>query len=550
MGYEDQVKLRAVALSCERAIKNDPAAIRNYQALYTICANMENGRDKWAAAETLKAYCAERFKGPIEDREEIGRIFRETLLLEARGLRLDSYMQYIELRREPEKRFWMPRREQLMPVCRAIQKLIDDELDILSISLPPGTGKSTLEIFTHSMSIGAFPEQPSLASGHSGTLTNSIYTGVLGIITDKEEYLWRDVFPDAGDIITNAKEQTIDVGKKHRFSSLTCRAIGASLTGATRCERLLTADDLVSGIEEALSFDRLEKLWQFYTNDLKSRKKLDCKELHLATRWSVHDPIGRLRTMYEGNPRAMFLVIPAIDENGRSNFNYKYRLGFDEKYFADMRDNLDEASYLALFQNEPIEREGLLYDRDTLRRYFELPSTEPDAILAVCDTKDKGSDFCVMPVLYQYGNDYYVEDILCDNSLPELVEEKAVAMLLHHKVKMARFESNSAGGKVAEKVQQEIRDKNGFTHITTKFSTANKETRIIVDSPFVKEHFLFRDDSALKDKPEYRKALQMLCSYTVAGKNPHDDVPDAFSMAADFVQSLYTKEVQVINRPF
>lgn len=550
MGYEDQVKLRAVALSCERAIKNDPAAIRNYQALYTICANMENGRDKWAAAETLKAYCAERFKGPIEDREEIGRIFRETLLLEARGLRLDSYMQYIELRREPEKRFWMPRREQLMPVCRAIQKLIDDELDILSISLPPGTGKSTLEIFTHSMSIGAFPDQPSLASGHSGTLTNSIYTGVLGIITDKEEYLWRDVFPDAGDIITNAKEQTIDVGKKHRFSSLTCRAIGASLTGATRCERLLTADDLVSGIEEALSFDRLEKLWQSYTNDLKSRKKLDCKELHLATRWSVHDPIGRLRAMYEGNPRAMFLVIPAIDENGRSNFNYKYRLGFDEKYFADMRDNLDEASYLALFQNEPIEREGLLYDRDTLRRYFELPSAEPDAILAVCDTKDKGSDFCVMPVLYQYGNDYYVEDILCDNSLPELVEEKAVAMLLHHKVKMARFESNSAGGKVAEKVQQEIREKSGFTHITTKFSTANKETRIIVDSPFVKEHFLFRDDSALKDKPEYRKALQMLCSYTVAGKNPHDDVPDAFSMAADFVQSLYTKEVQVINRPF
>lgn len=550
MGFEDQVKLRAVALSCRRAIESEPSNLRNYRALYTVCLNLENGKEKWENTGILKAYCAERLKGPVEDREEIGNIFRSTLLLEAQGLRFDSYMQYIELLREPEKRFWMPRRKQLLPVCRAMQRLVDGELDILSVSLPPGTGKSTLEIFLHSMSIGAFPDQPSLASGHSGTLTNSIYTGVLGIISDKDEYLWRDVFPNAGEIITNAKEQTIDVGKKHRFSSLTCRAIGASLTGATRCERLLTADDLVSGIEEALSLDRLEKLWVAYTNDLKSRKKLDCKELHLATRWSVHDPIGKLRTMYEGNPRAEFLVIPALDEEGHSNFNYAYRLGFDEQYFADMKDNLDDASFLALFQNEPIEREGLLYDRDTLRRYFDLPEDEPDAVLAVCDTKDKGSDFCVMPILLQYGSDFYVEDILCDNSLPELVEEKIVSMLLKYKVKAARFESNSAGGKIAEKVQGEVKQKGGFTHITTKYSTANKETRIIVDSPFVKERFLFRDDASLKDKPEYRKALQMLCSYTVAGKNPHDDVPDAFSMAADYIQSLTTKEVQVIKRPF
>ena len=254
--------------------------------------------------------------------------------------------------------------------------------------------------------------------------------------------------------------------------------------------------------------------------------------------------------MYEGNPRAEFLVIPALDEDGHSNFNYLYRLGFDEQYFADMRDNLDEASYLALFQNEPIEREGLLYERDTLRRYFDLPSDQPDAVLAVCDTKDKGSDYCVMPILYQYGTDFYVEDILCDNSLPELVEERLITTLIKHKVKIARFESNSAGGKIAEKVQDEVKKRSGITHITTKYSTANKETRIIVDSPFVKEHFLFKDESKLQDQSEYRKALQMLCSYTVAGKNKHDDVPDAFSMSADFIQSFTLKEVQVMKRPF
>ena len=528
-------------------IKAEPENMKHYTALYSVLSSMNNCAEKWRYSETLKRYCTERI---IQNKsKDANSLFRAVLLLEAQGLRLDSYMQYIELQREPEKRFWIPRRKQLEPVCRAMQKLVDGELDILSISLPPGTGKSTLEIFLHSMMIGAFPDSCSLASGHSGTLTNSIYDGVNSILSDPD-YLWHDVYPAAGTIITNAKEQTIDLGKKHRFSSLTCRAIGASLTGATRCEKLLTADDLVSGIEEALSVDRLDKLWTAYTNDLKSRKKLNCKELHLATRWSVHDPIGRLQVMYADSPKAQFLVMPAVDEDGESNFNYRYGVGFDKAYFEDMKSNLDDCSWRALFMNQPIEREGLLYNEDELRRYFELPSDSPDAVISVCDTKDKGADYCVMPIAYQYGNDFYIEDIICDNNNPEIVETRLVEILLRHKVKLSRFESNSAGGKIAEKVQKEVKTRGGITRITTKYSTANKATRIIVDSPFVKEHFLFKDNSVIKNNKEYKRALGMLCSYTMAGRNAHDDVPDAFSMLADFIQSFETQTVRVIQRPY
>ena len=485
-------------------------------------------------------------------RQKSGRMLelnKRTLLFDA-PYDFDCYMRYIEWNRETEKRFWLPRRKQLLPVCQAIQDLVDDRLDILAISLPPGTGKSTLEIFLHSWSIGRFPDNPSLASGHSGMLTNSIYEGVNSILSDKEEYLWRDVFPTAGAIITNAKEQTIDVGKKHRFSSLTCRAIGASLTGATRCEKLLTADDLVSGIEEAMSKDRLDKLWQAYTNDLKSRKKLGCKELHLATRWSVHDVIGRLEVMYGDDPRAKFIVMPALDEDGESNFNFSYGVGFDKDYFEDMRDNLDDASFRALFMNQPIEREGLLYHEDELRRYFELPDGEPDAILSICDTKDKGTDYAFMPVAFQYGKDFYIEFMLCDNSAPEVVEARLVTELIRFKVKMSRFESNSAGGKVAEKVQKEVKERGGITHITTKYTTANKETKIIVNSPWVKERCLFKDSSIIKDDKEYRKALNFLCGYTMAGKNKNDDVPDGMAMFAEFVQSLEGSKVEVFRRPW
>lgn len=185
--------------------------------------------------------------------------------------------------------------------------------------------------------------------------------------------------------------------------------------------------------------------------------------------------------------------------------------------------------------NEPIEREGLLYHEDELRRYFELPSQEPDAILAVCDTKDRGSDYCVMPIAYQYGQDFYIEDFVCDNGNPDVVDERLVDKLLSHKVQMARFESNSAGGRVAQIVQEKVKAAGGITKITTKFSTANKETRIIVTADYAKEHFLFKDKSVYDKDREYRSAMQWLCGYTMSGKNKHDDVPDAISMLVNFV---------------
>ena len=529
-----------------RKIKKTPDDFDLWNGAFLLLRDMPD-KSKWELTDKFKTLISSYIrKSPIKD--ELEEIFRETLLVEARGLRFDSYMQYIELPREPNKKFWLPRRKQLLPVCQAIQRLIDDELDILTISLPPGTGKSTVEIFLHSMMIGANPDKPSLASGHSGILTNSIYDGVLSIINDSEEYLWHDIFPKAGEIITNAKEQTIDIGKKHRFSSLTCRAIGASLTGATRCEQFLTADDLVSGIEEALSVSRLDKLWQSYTNDLKSRKKLGCKELHLATRWSVHDPIGRLQTMYEGSDRFQCLVVPALDENGESNFNYDYDVGFDTEYFKEMEESLDEPSFQALYMNQPIEREGLLYPPESLQYYYSLPQGEPDAVLAVCDTKDRGKDYCVMPIAYVYGQNFYIEDVICDNSLPEIVDNRLIEIICKHDVQQARFESNSAGGRIANDVQKALKERNQRCSIKTKYTTQTKETKIIVNSSWVKEHCYFKEEYIKKS--DYGRFMQMLCSYTQMGKNEHDDVPDAMAMLAEFVKSLSLAKVEVFHRPF
>lgn len=487
-------------------------------------------------------------KNDLKTREKFYFLNKRCLLFDAK-VDFDAYMQYIEYDREPEKRFYLPRRKQIFPIVQALQDLEDDKLDLLTISTPPGVGKTTLGIFFLTWVMGKYPASCNLASAHSAMLTNSFYDGVLSIITDPE-YLWADVFPGIGIVGTNSKEGTIDLEKRKRFKTLTCRSIDGSLTGATRCEKYLYADDLVSGIEEAMSKDRLDKLWEKYTNDLKSRKKLGCKEIHIATRWSVHDVIGRLEKQYEGDPRARFLSFPALDENDESNFDYDYGVGFDTKYFLDMRESLDDVSWRCLFMNQPIEREGLLYHEDDLRRYFELPKEEPDAIIAVCDTKDKGKDYAFLPVAYVYGQDYYIEDCVCDNGNPDIVDARLVDILLRHKVQMCRFESNSAGGRIAEKVQEEVKSRNGITHITTKYTTQNKETKIIVNSPWVKEHCLFKHPSCYQKSSDYGKMINLLCMWTMAGKNKHDDVPDGMAMLAEYAQSLDGAKVEVFQRPF
>ena len=500
----------------------------------------------------LSVRCEQTMRDRSLSEKEVQELFsfHKRVCLAAAREDFDSYLLYVEWNRDPERKFYPPRRKVLKQVVDALQELADDKLDLLAVSLPPGCGKTTLAIFYLTWLAGKIPNEPMLTGSHSNAFIRGVYDECLRILDRDGDYLWRDVFPGVGVTNTNAKDCRIDLDKRQRFETLEFTSIGTGNAGLYRAATLLYCDDLVSGIEVALSKERLDKLWETYTTDLRQRKIGDhCKELHIATRWSVHDVIGRLEREYIDSDRAKFIVIPALDENDESNFDYAYGVGFSTRFYREQRNIMDEISWKALYMNQPIERDGILYQKDELRRYFDLPDGEPDAIIAVCDTKDRGADYCCMPIAYQYGQNFFIEDILCDNSKPEIVDARLVEILLKHKVKLARFESNSAGGRVAQAVQAQVKKKGGITHITTKFTTTNKDTKIIVNSPYVKEHFLFKDDTAFPSK-DYKRAMDMLCSYTMMGKNKHDDVPDAFSQLSEFIQSMQSGTVEVFKRPW
>lgn len=477
-------------------------------------------------------------------------LYWQALLFEAPHL-FDSYLLYLEKNREEKDKFYAPKRKQLNKhgLIQAMQDLEDDKLDILSISMPPGTQKTTLEKFFASWIIGRHPDDFSLFFSHSGDITRMFYDGILDITTNDTEYTWNEIFPNVRFESTNAKRETINFNKYKPYPNLQCTSVGAKNAGKVRCNRYLYCDDLIGGIEEALNKNYLDKLWRIYGTDAKQRKMDGCKEIHIATRWSVHDVIGRLIDIYHGNSKARFIAVPDIDPaTGESNFDYEYN-GFTVEFFHDQKLTMDEISYKCLYKNEPIEREGLLYHEDDLRRYLSLPLGEPDAIIGICDTKDTGTDYLFLPCVKVYGNDYYCVDCTCDDNPDYGVQyENCANLIVDNKMQQCEFEHNNGGGRVGYEVNKLVEEKGWSCNITSNFTSGNKETKIIVNADWVKKHVLFKDKSMYKPKDNYGVMMAFLLSYSVVGKNTHDDVPDGWAQFALFSQNLLSVGVKIYSR--
>ena len=488
----------------------------------------------------------------------IDKYYRPTLY-EAQNKIVDSYFQYIEKKREPKDRFYMPRRKQLVKIglIDALQGMIDDKYDILCVSLVPGAGKSTVEKFFHSGIAGWFPKDYSLFYSHSGDITRMYYDGVYDIVTNDEEYAWHEIFPKLSVTSTNAKMEQFNIGKYKPFPSVQCTSVGSKNAGKVRASKFLLVDDMIGGIEEALNPVILDKLWNKYAVDARQRKTQDsdgkpCKEIHIATRWSVHDVIGRIQNMYEGNPRVKVIAVPDVDPvTGESNFNYEYG-GFTKEFFADQQLLMDEISYRCLYKQEPIEREGLLFPDDKIRRYLNLPHGEPEIITGQCDTKGKGTDYFVLPVLQKYGDDYYCVDCVCDNTADyEAQYRNAAGVLVNNKVQECEFERNAGGDRVAMEVNKRVESVGWICNITDTPTETNKEARIFQCSNWILQHIIFKDPSLYKPNEPYGVMMSLLKQYSVSGKKQLDDVPDVFSnFALRITQGSRISKVEAAVNPF
>lgn len=481
------------------------------------------------------------------------------LLLEAQNKVVDSAFQYLEKKREPKERFYMPRRKQFLKIglIDALQGMIDDRYDILCVSLVPGAGKTTVEKMFHALVAGWFPRDFSLFYSHSGDITRMYYDGVYDIVTNEEEYTWNEIFPNLSVTSTNAKMEQFNVGKYKSFPSVQCTSVGSKNAGKVRASKFLLVDDMIGGIEEAMNPIILDKLWDKYAVDARQRKiqntdGKNCKEIHIATRWSVHDVIGRIQNMYEGNPRVKVIAVPDVDPvTGESNFEYEFS-GFTKEFFEDQQLLMDDISYRCLYKQEPIEREGLLFPEDKIRRYLNLPHGEPEIVTGQCDTKGKGTDYFVLPVLQKYGEDYYCVDCVCDNTADyEVQYENAANVLTNNKVQECEFERNAGGDRVAMEVNKRVEAKGWICNITDTPTETNKEARIFQCSNWILQHVIFKDPSSYKPNEPYGVMMSLLKRYSVSGKKQLDDVPDVFSnFALRVTNGRNVAKVEAAVNPF
>lgn len=540
--------------SIRAVIDRRPGDVGAYSDLFSLCREWET--EDFSAAhkvnKELLALSADQVVrgGGVKFYEQ----WRRCLLFEAPH-DFDSFMTYIELDRKPEKRFYAPRKHYLRPMVQGFQDVLDGKLRLLTISMPKRAGKSQTGINFVNMLSGKFPDRSTLMEGTGDDLVKSFYNGCLEYLTVPNEYLFYDVFPDARLVQTNADTKTANLKSKSRFPTIMCRSIDARQVGLSEATNVLYLDDCVEGREEAKNRQRLDDKWEVISGDIMGRAIEGTPMVFTGTRYSLYDPIGRVQEHAQREGWAWRAIeIPALDlVTDESNYEYE-REGkkvFTTAYFREQRELLSAEQFESEFQQQPFEAKGLLFNKDELNYFFELPKDrDPDTIIAVGDTAESGSDSTSMPVAMIYGNAVYIVDVVFDDSPAEVTKPECAKCLIENKVASAVFESNNAGQYYARDVDQIIRDRGYSVGIRTKRTISNKQTRIEFASDNIKKNFYFKHPSTYKRGSQYWNFMKEVTTYTRSGKVPHDDAPDSLSLLENEIRMLSGGKVEVFKRPY
>lgn len=532
---------------------DDPVVYRD--ALSILYDEIQHGRTELHGVnKELRKKISGAMRRGVGDVAQLSDLYWKSMLIDA-PVDFDSFMLYLEKNRKPDERFYVPRRKVLRPIVEAFQEVADGKLDLLTVSQPKRTGKTTVGTWFVLFRAGQAPNGSSVCSGAGDMLVKSFYVGMLDVLQQHDKYAYYEIFPEAKLASTNADEKTFNLKERKRFATVTCRPIDGQITGSTEAtpDGVIYLDDCVKNEEEAVNRDRLDFLWDKVRGDILGRRLEGCPIVAQGTRYSLYDPLGRLQEVApEMGWRTRVLEIPALNEKDESNFEIELngKKMFTSAYYQHERTLVTEMQWESQFQQRPFEAKGRLFPESDLNRFFELPEREPDAVVAACDTAEKGSDSVCMPVAYIYGDDVLIPDCVFSNATPEHTKPECANKLVRHKVGLAQFESNSAGEYYARDVESLMKGQGGKTSIRLKRSLAKKTTRIEVESDYILKHFYFLDKSKYKPMDEYGMMMKELCTYVRSGKVPHDDAPDGMAQLSEMIRTMVGVKAEVIRRPF
>lgn len=509
----------------------------------------------------LEIHCVENgITAPIKEIEN----YYNVLMYEAPYL-VDSFFLYIEAdEKDPYKRFYYPRRKVLQPVVSAYQEIYDGKLDFLSVSQPKRTGKTTGGLKLAQMMGGRDPDGSVFAVGKGEGLVKRFYGGLLQAFETERAYQrFLSVFPEAKKTSErewkSAENLSIDLKSKNIFPTFTCRPIDGAIVGCTEANTLVYIDDCVKNHEEARNRDRLEFLCEKVTDDVLGRRLEGTPIIIQGTKYSLYDPITALQNKAdELGWKWKEVAIPALDPiTDESNWEIlrKDKKGtrkiFTTDYYRKERMLVSEETWAAEFQQEPFEAKGRMFPEKELNYFEELPvDREPDAIMAACDSADKGEDSCSMPVGYVYGHEVYIVDVVFDSSGVQFTKPECANMIIKHNVKTVTFESNSAGEYFGRDVMDIVKSQGGRCSARFKFNCSNKITRMENARDNIIRDYYFRDFRKMDRSSQYYKFMKELTTMTRSGKVKHDDAPDSIALFENEMRTGTTAKAEAIHNPF
>lgn len=410
---------------------------------------------------------------------------------------------------------------------------------------------------------GREPDGSIFGVGKGEGLVKRFYGGLLqGFETESIYNRFLTVFPEAVKIgekdYKSAENLSIDLKSKNIFPTFTCRPIDGAIVGCTEANVLVYIDDCVKNHEEARNRDRLEFLCEKVTDDVLGRRLEGTPIIIQGTKYSLYDPITALQNKAdELGWRWREVAVPALDPiTDESNWEIyrKDKKGlrkiFTTDYYRKERKLVSEETWAAEFQQDPYEAKGRMFAESELNYFEELPvDREPDAIMAACDSADKGDDSCAMPVGYVYGNEVYIVDVVFDNAGTQFTKPECANMLIKHNVKTVTFESNSAGEYFGRDVMDIVKEQGGRCSARFKFNCTNKITRMENARDNIIRDYYFRDFKKMDRQSQYYKFMKELTTMTRSGKVPHDDAPDSIALFENEMRSGVVRTASIISSP-
>jgi predicted phage terminase large subunit-like protein len=410
----------------------------------------------------------------------------------------------------------------LKEVAEAFQEIEDNQINSLSVSMPPRAGKSYVTSLFCAWTIGKNPSESVMRNSCSERLYQKFSYDVRALVKSDK---FKEVFPNVVLSDDKANLQGWNTNKARQVSYFGA-GVGGTIIGFGASNVAIT-DDLYRGLEDALSETMNDRIiqWKEATHD--SRFESGCKRIDIGTRWTMNDIIGRQMNegMYDKS-----IVISALTEEDKS---FCEDVMTTEEYL-EKRKRTDPAIWMAEYQQQPVDLKGRLFNNLKLIDTFDR--TKIEGTIAYVDVADQGADYTACAVLAVVDKQLVVVDYVFSKANTDITLPMIAEKLKKWNTTYCRVESNSMGAMFSRHLQRMV-----TTKILQVPNTTNKNTRIIMRSVFIQDNFQFYKNGT----PECEQFIQNVMSFSKEGKNKNDDAPDCLAGLAIFAESMFRNLIKM-----